>query len=92
MSVITINLDKVKQKPNRVTYAQWLALFTEAERAWGFGSNDPTVREMITRATAENSVDLNSSAVAAFLDLCISIGSPITTKRKSQILAGKAPA
>ena len=92
MSVITINSDKVKPKPNRVTYAQWLALFTEAERAWGFGSNDPTVREMITRATAENGVDLNSPAVAGFLDLCISLGSPLNAARKSQILAGQQPA
>lgn len=91
MSVITINPDKAKPKPNRVTYAQWLALFTEAERAWGFGSNDPTVREMITRATAENSVDLASPGVAGFLDLCISIGSPLTAARKTEILAGTLP-
>lgn len=90
--VITINPAKIKAIPNRVSYAQWLSLFTETERAWGFSSNNPTVREMITRATAENSVDLNSSTVAGFLDLCISLGSPLTAARKTRILAGQPPA
>ena len=92
MSLITINPAKVKPKPRRVTYAEWLAFFTESERAWGFGSNNPTVREMITRATAENGVDLSSSAVAGFLDLCISLGSPLTAARKAQVIAGTPPA
>ena len=91
MSVITINPAKIAQKPRRIAYAQWLALFTEAERAWGFGSNNPTVREMITRATSENGVDLNSPAVAGFLDLCISLGSPLTAARKAQVLDGDPP-
>jgi hypothetical protein len=90
--MITINPAKIKPKPRRVTYAQWLALFTDAERAWGFSSNNPTVREMITRATAENSVDLNSPTVAGFLDLCIQLGSPLTAARKTRILAGQPPA
>lgn len=76
----------------RITYAEWLALFTENERAWGFASDNPKIREMISRATAENSVDLNSPAVAGFLDLCISLGSPLTAARKTEILAGQQPA
>ena len=92
MSIITINPDKVKPQARRVTYAEWLALFKDNERAWGFASDNSTIREMITRATAENSVNLASPAVAGFLDLCISLGSPITPARKAEILAGKPPA
>lgn len=91
MSVITINPDKVRPQARRVTYAEWLSLFTDNERAWGFASDNPTIREMITRATAENSVDLASPAVAGFLNLCISLGSPLTAARKTEILAGTLP-
>jgi hypothetical protein len=74
-----------------LTFQQWLGLFTPAERAWAFASNDPTVREMIARGAAENAIDLNAPAVAGFLDLCISLGSPLTAQRKAQVLAGQAP-
>jgi len=91
LSVITVNPAKLKAPSRRVTYAAWLALFTPDERAWGFASEHPLVREMITRATAENSVDLAAPAVAEFLDLCMSLGSPLTSERKAEILTGEAP-
>lgn len=91
--VITVNQAKLKAAPRRVTYAQWRALFTEAERAWAFDASRPaTIRDLIAVATAENGVDLNSSGVAGFLDLCIQLGSPLTAARKTQILAGQSPA
>lgn len=79
-----------KPKPP-LTFQQWLALFTAAERAWAFASNDATVREMIARGAAENAIDLASPTVAGFLDLCIALGSPLTVERKAQVLAGQPP-
>jgi hypothetical protein len=74
-----------------LTFDEWLALFTADERAWAFASNDPTVREMIARGSAANAIDLASPTVAQFLDLVISLGSPLTTQRKAEVLAGTAP-
>lgn len=92
-SVITINEAKIKPQPRRVTYAQWRALFTEDELHWAFDFERPAkIRDMIALATAENGVDLNSTDVASFLDLCISLGSPLTADRKSQVIAGHLPA
>lgn len=90
-SVITVNEAKIKPQPRRVTYAQWRALFTEDELQWAFDIQRPAaIRDMIAIATAENGVDLNSPGVAGFLDLCLSLGSPLTLERKAQILAGAA--
>lgn len=92
MSIITINPDKVKPQARRVTYSEWRDLFTEAELLWAFDAERPAqIRDMIALATASNSVDLASPAVAGFLDLSISLGAPITATRKKQILAGKPP-
>ena len=71
-----------------LTFDQWLALFTAEERAWAFASNDPNVREMIARGSAANAIDLTSPTVAAFLDLVISLGSPLTVDRKAEVLSG----
>jgi len=74
--------------PKIVTFDQWLALFTSDERAWAFSSNDPNVREMIARGSASNMIDLSSPTVAAFCDLAIALGSPLTVERKADVLAG----
>ena len=78
--------------PRPVSFSRWLSLFTPAERAWAFASNDPNVREMIARGAAAGVIDLASPAVAAFLDLVIARGSPLTPERKSRVLAGQPPA
>lgn len=92
MTVITINPDKVKPTERRVTYAEWRALFTENELQWAFDVQRPaTIRDAIALATAQNSVNLNSKATSDFLDLCITLGSPITPARKADILAGNPP-
>lgn len=92
MSVITINPDKVKPPSRAVSYSEWRALFTEPERLWAFDAARPAqIRDMIAVATAANSVDLASPAVAGFLDLCISLGSPLTAARKAAVLAGTPP-
>lgn len=91
-SVITVNEAKIKPAQRRVTYAQWRALFTEDELHWAFDNERPAaIRDMIALATAENGVDLNSPGVESFLDLCISLGSPLTIERKAEILAGASP-
>lgn len=74
-----------------LTFAQWLALFTQAEQDWAFGSNDASVRRFIALGAAANAIDLQSTNVAAFLDLCISLSSPLTVERKAQVLANQAP-
>lgn len=74
-----------------LTFNEWLALFTPAERAWAFASNDPNVREMIARGSASNVIDISSPTVADFLGLTITLGSPLTAERKVQVLAGQAP-
>jgi hypothetical protein len=79
-----------KARP-KINFAQWLALFTEPERAWAFSSDDAVIREMIARGAAENAIDLASPAIAEFLDLAISLGAPLTTERKTQVLRGEAP-
>jgi hypothetical protein len=80
------------EPPAPITFNEWLALFTADERAWAFASNDPTVREMIARGSAANAIDLSSPTVAGFLDLVISLGSPLTVGRKAEVLAGTPPA
>ena len=74
-----------------ITYTQWLSLFTAAERAWAFSSNDPGVREMISRGANAQAISLSSPNVSAFLDLCISLGGP-QPARKAAILANTPPA
>ena len=91
-SVITVNETKLKPAQRRVTYAQWRSLFTEEELHWAFDNErSAAIRDMIALATAENGVDLNSPGVAGFLDLCLSLGSPLTLERKARILAGESP-
>ena len=93
MKIITVNPEKVKPQARRVTYVDWRALFTEDELHWAFDNERPAaIRDMIALATAQNGVDLNSPGVAGFLDLCISLGSPLTEERKSQVIAGLLPA
>jgi hypothetical protein len=77
--------------PRLVTYAQWLDLFTTPEREWAFASTHTTVKEMISRGAAAGMINLLSPNVAAFLDLCISLGSPLTEERKAEVIAGEAP-
>lgn len=93
MSLITVDQSRLKLPLRWISYAQWRDLFTEDERAWAFDAGRPAViRDMIALATAENGVDLNSPGVAAFIDLCISLGSPLNAERKTDILSGLAPA
>jgi hypothetical protein len=78
--------------PIVVSYDQWLALFTLAEREWAFSSNDAAVKEAISRGASAQLINLSSPNVAGFLDLCISLGSPLTVERKAEVLAGNPPA
>ena len=82
--------ESAKSRP-KIDFAQWLALFTEPERAWAFSSGHPVIREMIARGAAENAIDLASPAITAFLDLAIALGAPLTPERKTQVLRGEAP-
>lgn len=92
MSIIKINPNKIKVKERKISYIEWRALFTEEELIWAFDSERPsTIRDMITLAVAENSVNLNSPGVENFLDFCIALGSPLTEDRKKQILSGTRP-
>ncbi len=75
----------------KIDFAQWLALFTPQERAWAFSSDHPVIREMIARGAAENAIDLAAPSITEFLDLAISLGAPLTTDRKAQVLHGEAP-
>jgi len=75
----------------KIDFAQWLALFTPQERAWAFSSDHPVIREMIARGAAENAIDLAAPSIAEFLDLAISLGAPLTTDRKAEVLHGEAP-
>lgn len=91
MTIIKINPDKIKPVARRITYAEWRALFTQAELEWAFCIERPaSIRDIIALATAENSIDLNAQITSDFLDLCISLGSPLTAERKAEILDGKA--
>ncbi len=91
-AVIIVNPSKITPQKRWVTYAEWRALFTEDELHWAFDNARPAaIRDMIALATAENGVDLNSSGVAGFLDLCITLGSPLTTERKANVIAGEPP-
>lgn len=83
---------RASQPKPPLTFGQWLALFTDAERAWAFACDDPSVWEMITRGAATGVIDLASPTVATFLTLCQSLGSPLTDARIAQILAGEPPA
>ena len=77
--------------PRLVSFSEWLALFTQAEREWAFSSNDPSVREMIVRGAAASVIDLSSPTVSEFLDLVLALGSPLTEARKTRILSGLPP-
>ncbi len=76
--------------PVRLTFLQFLALFTQAEQTALIGSADPQMKLFILEAAGTGDITLDDPRVKAGLDYAVSLGF-ITAAREARILAGQTP-
>lgn len=77
--------------PPRITFLEFLALFTPAEQLAIASSSDANLKIWLLKATGTGQIDLTDPITKQGLDYLISI-SLLTSGRETAILAGTPPA
>lgn len=89
--VSMIELGKPPPKNEYIPFADFMALFTESEQAALVDSSDPKIKVFLLATSGAGEVRLANPRVEALLDDLIAAGA-LAAPRKTQILAGAAPA